>query len=401
MAATEIAPRTADTTTPWLEWRGGAHIFPVSPGLAYREYLAQVEGEEFGVGLLAPGEPGMKTLVLPAGFDRGYRAELLIFGTGHITGPSCWVNDHELPFQTLSELASGGDRYPSYGYSANRSYSFAEVPLHVLRAGENVIRVNRCHAYWQMAILRIFEVPDEARDLRLDVRAENGSYLLRVSGSSASDVAEAEFFARHEGMDLDASGQDVTWQAVINRNRKLPNGYEVSCHAGTALESPWQVTWRPEYVPSGPLQLRCRVRTLDGLIVESPGGIVEREHHAPSHVLILRPQGFQPFAFHIVGANQDKRLKCEYRAEGASWREVGDRTLRRAVLVVPLYGVGEIRLNQRHHLSAIAPIAHYAVRHLELVPAWLYSRINHIQLRASGQTGCFQAPGPFLYLFYS
>jgi hypothetical protein len=402
MTATDTPSKLLDATSSWLEWRGGTHIFPVTPGLAYREYVSELGVGPFGDGLLTPGETGVKRLFLPPNFDRGHRAELLVFGTGWITGPSCWVNDHELPLRTLSELGTGEDRYPSYGYSANRSYSLAEVPITVLRAGENHIRVNRCHAYFQVAVLRIFEAEGEWRDLRLDVFPQHDSYTLRLAGSSTADIAEASFFARHAGMDLDASGQDVTWQAVVNRDLDGPAGYKVQNHIGTTTEAPWQVRWQPEYVPSGPLQLRCRVRTLDGVILESPGGIVEREHHAPAPLIILRPDGFRPFAFHEVGANQDKRLKCELTLKrSATVQDLGDRTVRRAVLAVPLYGVVDIRLNQRHNLTAVAPIGDYAVRYLELVPDWLYSRINHLKLRASGHTGCFQSPGPFLHLFYS
>jgi hypothetical protein len=399
MSRTEMQIRTPDVDQEWLDWRGGVHTFPVTPSLTYREYLVGVAGGNFGRGLLSPNEPEILRVMLPELGD-AYRAELLIFGTGHVLGPSCWINDNELPLNNLSELATGQDQYECLSYSANRVYSLCHVPLTALRAGENVVRVNRCHAFWQVAVLRIFEETPQAQDLELDVVAEGSGYRLRLTGPSTADIVQAEFFARHRGIDVDVSAQEASWQAILNRNVDSAIGYDVSGHIGSVAEAPWQAEWHPELVPSGSVQLRARVRTADGFVVESPGGILERTHHAPSPLLQLRSIGFRPFAFHIIGANQNLRTEVEFKAEGPSWNEVREMTVKRAVLSVPLYGLTEMRLNERQQLFALAPIADYAVRHVELHPSWLYTRINHLELRASGQTGCFQAPGPMLTLAY-
>jgi hypothetical protein len=73
------------------------------------------------------------------------------------------------------------------------------------------------------------------------------------------------------------------------------------------------------------------------------------------------------------------------------------------VLALPLYGSVDVDLKGHHsrlQMRVDAPIGGYHVRYINLPAQMLFSRMNQLHLKASGETGCFQGPGPVLYMIY-
>jgi hypothetical protein len=387
-------------------WRGDVGIFPTKPGLAYREYAAVIRSKSsWGDGLLAPHESHRhKTIVLPIDPAKAARAEVLVFGTGLIRGPHCWVNGTERALYAIADYTMGREEaYPTASFSVNRSYSFAEIPPALLKQGDNAIRVGRCHAFLQTMVLRLFEAQPSSLDLALAVEPAAGQYRLQVAGGDAGRLAEVQFFARHRGMDMEGSGRPVTWQGAINKDESRPEDYAVANHCGSVTAAPWSATWDAPFVPPGPLQFRCRVKTTDGLWIESPGGIVEVSHEGATIVCPRPAEGFSPWGFHECGANQDTSLRCEFRLVAEDYKAVAGREMRRAVLAVPLYGEVDIDMNgrhSRHQMRVSAPSPGFHIRHVELPAASLFSRMNQVHLKSSGESGCFHAPGPMLYMIF-
>jgi hypothetical protein len=380
-------------------WRGDTGLFPIAEGVSYVEFAAETRPDGFGDNLESGDENCCrKRLVLPIDPAEFAHAELLVFGNGLIRGPSCRVNGHDVPLQTLAEFTVGRDVYPTCTRSVNRSYSLAGVPLTILQRGENTVGFGACHAYLQTIVLRLFRAGSPAVRLKLAVEEAGESYRLRLNGDSPAPLREVQFFARFRGPDLEMSGREVTWRATVNKDASRAGDYAVANHCGTAVSAPWSVSWKPEFVPDGPIAFRARVQLDDGTWIESPGGIVERRHDAKQTVYVMPAQGFFPWYFHANGANQEQTQLCRFELSESVRRNARD--VRRAVLELPLYGDVELELNGRHRLSVGAPLAGYYVERIDLPLAAVYSRYNHLRLKPSGGTGCFQAPGPVLYMLF-
>jgi hypothetical protein len=395
-----VAPVSPDVPDA-LAWRGDVGLFPTAPGLTYREFAAETNATGFGDGLLGPDPANRQKNMSIEGDPAGYaRAEMIIFGNGLIVGPECWVNDTPVPMKCLSELAVGKEAYPTCSYSVNRTYNLALVPLALLKAGRNSVRVPKCHAYLQTAVLRLFRAEPDAGDLRLEVERAGANYRLRLTGADVGQVKEAQFFARCDGPDLAMTGQEVTWQGAINKNAEREEDYEVSNHCGTVSAAPWEVTWDAKLVPSGPIQFRSRVKTAEGFWIESPGAIVEQAHEAAKLIIPLRAADFAPWGFHLNGANQNKSFSCEFQLRGGAYRALEGRQLKRAILAVPLYGTIKFLLNNDYPFEVEAPQGGLHLRHVELPVEQMFSRMNHLTMKPSRKTGCFQSPGPVLYMIY-
>ena len=376
-----------------VETREGAHIFPTAPDVCYREFRGGLAGSNWGEGLLDwlhYGDPTIKSVVLPDDLDRYRHAELFAFGTGKFAD-TIQVNGTTFDFPSLDVLARGTAQYDCVGKSVHRSHHLAQVPIEELRPGLNEVVFEETHAFVQLFTVRLFRESPSDFDVRFGVEQTGEGYELKVDGPGVEDVEEVDFFVRHPGMDLDASGQDDTWQVTINRELEGEWGYELSNHCGIRTEEPWRIEWQPELVPSGSLDFRSRLRLEDGTVVESPGGIVTTEHTPSSSVRFVPPNGFSPFGFHESGFNQDVNLTCTYDVPESF-------EARRAVLRVPVYGEIEMRLNDTEPLLAEAPTGGYYVTSIEVDLDSLRDGRNELQLRSTGGTGCYQPPGPFLYL---
>ncbi len=389
----DLVPR--DGVDAWINRRGGSHIFPVSQGLIYREFAGDIGGEEWGEGLLDKlhfAFPPLKVIPLPDDFSGGEYAEVFLISNGRM-GRQSSFNDREFSLYTPSELATGYECYSCIGNSVHRNYHLAEVPIEMLKAGENHLGLEPTHAYVQTAVLRIFSASDANPSWCFEVEQEGENIRLLLKGSGDDEIRQIQFFVRMAGMDLDLSGQTESWQAVTNHDLSSLSRYEVASHCGSSSGSSCEVVWRSEFIPSGPLEFRCRIETVSGWIIESPGGFAMVDYKAPCLLKILRPTGFSPIGFHENGWQQDVNVTCDYDRIELSG-------IKRAILRVPLYGDVSILFNDQYASAVSAPTEAYYIREVEVPLSWLREGLNTIKLNASGGTGCFQAPGPFLYLFY-
>jgi hypothetical protein len=385
----------AGATNGWKQRRGGAHFFPTRRGLNYREYFCPVDGSEWGEGLLDKsrfGDPGVRSFHLPPWVDVSGEGELLLVGTGRIPAQECEVNGHRLPLLTTGELNLGRDNYPWQGGSVHRCYHLVPVPAGVFVHGANQLKVAQGHAFIQGGAIRIFEADQRDFGLSLDLAKVHGGIRLAVRGDDLSWIHKIEFFARHEAPDLDLTGDDRSWQAVLSVDPRYPSALVVRNHLASLRTPPWEIVIPETAWPAGGVAVRARVIRRDGVVVETVGGVVEVPFQVGSPRRLIRAHGFQPFGFHANGWQQQLNLNCAFDLSSIN-RIVSAR------LLVPCYGSVRLQLNERHELRASVPIGDYYINTLSLGPEQLRCGVmNPLLLASDGTTGCFQPPGPCLLL---
>lgn len=391
---------TNRVTTPsdlynWKRRRGGAHFFPTRRGLAYREYFCPVDGSDWGEGLLDKarfGDPGGRSFHLPPWVDLSGEGELLLLGTGRIPAQECEINGHRLPLLTAAELNLGSDAYRWQGNSVHRCYHLVPVPAGVLMQGANRLEVAQGHAFIQGGAVRIFESTERELGVALEVTRVEDGIRLAVHGGDFSGIHKIELFARHEAPDLDLTGEDQSWQAVLSADPRYPSALIVRNHLASLHTPPWQTIIPESAWPLGPVSLRARVILRDGRVVESAGGVLEVPFQVGLRRRFIRPGGFQPFGFHANGWQQNLNLNCAFDLSSIA----GAVSAR---LLVPCYGSVRLTLNERHDFRTAVPTGDYYINTFNVDLEHLrFGAMNTVLLRSDGATGCFQPPGPCLLL---
>jgi hypothetical protein len=386
---------TASHLYNWKQRRGGAHFFPTRRGLAYREYFCPVDGSEWGEGLLDKprfGDPGVRSFHLPSWVDVSGEGEILLLGTGRIPAQECEINGQRLPLLTTGELNLGNDIYKWQGNSVHRCYHLVPVPAGVLVHGANHLKVAQGHAFIQGGAVRIFESAERDPGLTLAVAKVDGGIRLAVHGGDLSGIHKIELFARHEGPDLDLTGEDQSWQGVLSADPRYPSALVVRNHLANLRTPPWATILPESAWPSGPVSLRARVILRDGMVVESAGGVIEVPFQVSPRGRFIRPGGFKPFGFHANGWQQHLNLNCAFDLSSITG-------IISARLLVPCYGSVRLMLNGQHEFGTAVPIGDYYISILNVDLEHLRrGTMNTLLLRSAGTTGCFQPPGPCLLL---
>jgi hypothetical protein len=382
----------SSSVSEWLTRRGGPCLFPVAESTTYREYAGAISGSTYGEGLLDKSSyhfPTVKSVVLPPDLSAVTGAELLVVGTGVHQSPIL-INGHEAPLYSMSQLGTGREEYVcADSHTVHRSYHLAPVSLEWLRPGLNEVRFTPAHAYVQIMAVRLFEPPADTT-LSFEVQQDGQRYHLSLSGDEPGTILSVDFLARYAGMDLEMSGVSPSWQGILARQLDRKSRYVIENSCGQAGSVPYKIVWEDALIPEQSIAFRARVQIRDGLVIESPDGIMEHAHTPAIAVAIVRPESFGPFGYHAT-MNRDVETHCFLTTPE---RMTADR----AVLRVPFRGSVTLLLNNRYTININAPSGGVELRDVEIPVGWLQPGSNRLDLRANGEMGCYQAPGPHLYL---
>jgi hypothetical protein len=280
-----LAPRSHVAATP-------------KPGDVFREYRWTNPGGDAGGSLRVGGrfDYGGGSIELPHDFDLEYatRVEVVVEkllchdGT---RGLALSVNDHawiELP-------EAEGIPEPPWEYQ-HHTYPVADIPLGQLRPGRGNqfrMRVDGQHSWnWPQNLIygvhfRVYyDAKKKPHPTGRIVSPAHGDVLgrqvrLRAEASSPNgDIERVDFLGHLEDVNLKGDGRYRQWHYHYVRGR-------LAGHIGTAVSSPWGVTWDTSWVPDQPRPFRLAAlitdqarltwftSSVDGLLLDRDGLSVE------------------------------------------------------------------------------------------------------------------------------
>ena len=372
----------------------------------YREYAFTSLSKDWGDGLLDKSLSRQKPISVEDSIPDHAKVELFGFGTG-VFASRATVNGQEIDFPVLCAAlpASPSSPYPVLeGASINRAYHRTRIPEGVIKHGANIVDLPPTHAYVQCLVIRVYESnPDRAvADLRLPAAALRTQYEAGASNctieladlQNGASLERAEVLAFYTGYDENINGLQKDWHAGAEHDLGAAGGYILHGHVGDCAGADpkfHKFQFDTTLIPDRSIRFRSRFRDKRGYVVESPGGhVVDVDLGDKSSIRLIRPEGFVAVGFHEHGWNQENG-RCSMTFEIPS-----DIASREAVLRYAGYGEWRIILNDRVvKENTDLPLARCAQDTLSIA---VNSGKNILVFETIGTTGCFQNPGPLLYL---
>jgi hypothetical protein len=364
----------------------------------YSEYVFNSPSKEWGDGLLDKRLSRQKPISVTRPISRETTIELFGFGTG-VFASQVKVNDCELDFPVLGEDTS--PPYPAMeGASINRAYHRTRVPADVIREGLNTIELPPTHAYVQCLALRLYEEdPNRAMadlqlptsSLRVTENTEHSSCTVELSDlKNESSLETVDILAYYTGYDENMNGEQRDWHGGAEPDEHSTSGYALYGHAGNCSAIDPSLEFDVTFIPDPQICFRSRLKDGRGYVVESPDGFsnIELGKRRPIH--LIRPEGFLATGFHEHGWNQangSRTMSFKVPAELASHK---------SILRYAGYGEWRILLNgQVVKENTNLPLARCLQDSVCVSPV---VGENILTFETIGGTGCFQNPGPLLYI---